>query len=309
MMKNQKKNNFINSKLDWFTINETLDITTDLTSSNINRGDIFRYALSNKIILSIYFQSPIILRRTSRKHNKMKLTSIPHSLLERLCFLDSTSFINNNSFITCSEGKYIIPKESIIDTSLNGHEYVSVQHLLAHSLEFPPPVKGKYSVNYGISVLICGEIFQVFEKTTWQKRISQQLMNLPKSLVNEVRKTLSRLSPQLLYAQEYFPLYNLPPDACFVIRRTELEKLLKLYISPPVSTRISSALARFFWLACSHNESIRSLIAHPYKLLPIFEQWARDDGITDNLSAETLKAALERGSPFTNAHHSKSQNP
>ncbi|ECG0361881.1 hypothetical protein ABRW52_003195 [Salmonella enterica subsp. enterica serovar Newport] len=308
-MKNQKKNNFINSKLDWFTINETLDITTDLTSSNINRGDIFRYALSNKIILSIYFQSPIILRRTSRKHNKMKLTSIPHSLLERLCFLDSTSFINNNSFITCSEGKYIIPKESIIDTSLNGHEYVSVQHLLAHSLEFPPPVKGKYSVNYGISVLICGEIFQVFEKTTWQKRISQQLMNLPKSLVNEVRKTLSRLSPQLLYAQEYFPLYNLPPDACFVIRRTELEKLLKLYISPPVSTRISSALARFFWLACSHNESIRSLIAHPYKLLPIFEQWARDDGITDNLSAETLKAALERGSPFTNAHHSKSQNP
>ncbi|ECI0380455.1 hypothetical protein ALX35_22005 [Salmonella enterica subsp. enterica] len=134
-------------------------------------------------------------------------------------------------------------------------------------------------------------------------------MNLPKSLAHEVRKTLSGLSPQLLYAQEYFPLYDLPPDACFVIRRTELEKLLKLYISAPVSTRISSALARFFWLACWHNESIRSLISHPYKLLPIFEQWARDDGITDNLSAETLKAALERGSPIRTPIASKPQNP
>ncbi|EOG2908957.1 hypothetical protein ACK85T_003739 [Salmonella enterica] len=270
MTQNQKENKFISNKLDWFTINETLDITTNLTNSNINIGDVYRYALSNKIILSIYFQSPIILRRTSKKHNKIKLTSIPNSLLERLCFLDSTSFINKNSFTTCSEGKYITPEKSIIDTSLNGHEYVSVQHLLAHSLKFPLPVKGRHSVNYGISVLICGEIFQVFEKTTWQKRISQQLMNLPKSLAHEIRKTLSGLSPQHLYTQEYFPLYDLPPDACFVIRRTELEKLLKLYISAPVSTRVSSALARFFWLACWHNESIRSLISHPYPWIPCY---------------------------------------
>ncbi|EJE2970223.1 hypothetical protein M4F23_000837 [Salmonella enterica] len=309
MTKKQKENNFINSKLDWFTINETLDITTGLTNSNMNRGDIYRYALSKKIILSIYFQSPVILRKTSKMHNKIKLTSINNSLLARLCFLDSTSFINKNSFITCSEGKYISPKESIIDTSLNGHEYVSVQHLLAHSLEFPPPVKGKHSVNYGISVLICGEIFQVFEKTTWQKRISQQLMKLPEPLSQEIRQLLSGLSPQNLYAQEYFPLYDLPPDACFVIRRGELEKLLKQYTSVPVSTRNSSALARLFWLACWRNESIRALIGRPYKLQPIFEQWAREEGITDSFSAETIKSALERGSPFTNTHHSKSQNP
>ncbi|HFW4265906.1 TPA: hypothetical protein ACIBOF_004003 [Salmonella enterica subsp. diarizonae serovar 61:r:-] len=302
MTKNQKENKFTNGKLDWFTINETLDITTSLTNSNISRGDVYRCALSGYITLSIYFQSQIILRKTSSTHNKTKLTTAPDSLLEKLCFLDSNSFINNIPFITRSEGKYITPEKSIIDTSLNGHEYVSVQHLLANSLEFPPPVTGRYSVNYGISVLICGEIFQVFEKTTWQKRISQQLMKLPESLSQEIRKTLSVLSPQHLYTHEYFPLYDLPPDACFVIRRTELEKLLKLYISVPVSTRISSALARFFWLACWHNESIRSLIGHPYKLLPIFEQWARDDGITDNLSAETLKTALERGSPFTNGH-------
>ncbi|ECF6929448.1 hypothetical protein XY36_01645 [Salmonella enterica subsp. enterica] len=302
MTKNQKGNKFICSKLDWFTINETLDITTSLTSSNINRGDIYRYALSNRIILSIYFQSPIILRRTSKMHNKIKLTSIPNSLLKKLCFLDSASFINKNYFTTCSEGKYIIPDKSIIDTSLNGHEYVSVQHLLAHSLEFPPPVTGRHSVNYGISVLICGEIFQVFEKTTWQQRISQQLMKLPEPLSQEIRQTLSGISPQHLYAQEYFPLYDLPPDACFVIRRTELDKLLKQYTSAPVSTRTSSALARLFWLACWHNESIRTLIGRPYKLQPIFEQWAREEGITDSFSAETIKAALERGSPFTNAY-------
>ncbi|ENJ3379181.1 hypothetical protein AB1B75_000427 [Salmonella enterica] len=287
---------------DWITVFECVKLLNNFTSRQLKEGDIYRCALSGKIKLSIYFQSPFALRKISKVNSKIKLKNSNPSLIHRLCFLDKNSFLNNTSFIASSEGKYLTPDKSILDTSLNGHEYVSVQHLLAHSLEFPPPVKGRHSFNYGISVLICGEIFQVFEKTTWQKRISQQLMNLPKSLVHEVRKTLSGLSPQLLYAQEYFPLYDLPPDACFVIRRTELEKLLKLYISAPVSTRISSALARFFWLACWHNESIRSLISHPYKLLPIFEQWAREDGITDNLSAETLKAALERGSPYTNAH-------
>lgn len=144
---------------------------------------------------------------------------------------------------------------------------------------------------------------------TWQQRISQQLMKLPEPLSQEIRQILSGISPRHLYAQEYFPLYDLPPDACFVIRRTELEKLLKQYTSATVSTRTSSALARLFWLACWRNESIRALIGHPYKLQPIFEQWAREEGITDSFSAETIKAALERGSPFTNAHHSKSQNP
>ncbi|EKN5802386.1 hypothetical protein PXU57_003013 [Salmonella enterica subsp. enterica] len=294
---------------DWITVFECVKLINNFTSRQLKEGDVYRCALSGKIKLSIYFQSPFALRKISKANSKIKLKNSNPSLIHRLCFLDKNSFLNNTSFIASSEGKYLTPDKSILDTSLNGHEYVSVQHLLAHSLEFPPPVKGRHSFNYGISVLICGEIFQVFEKTTWQKRISQQLMNLPKSLAHEVRKTLSGLSPQLLYAQEYFPLYDLPPDACFVIRRTELEKLLKLYISAPVSTRISSALARFFWLACWNNESIRSLISHPYKLLPIFEQWARDDGITDNLSAETLKAALERGSPIRTPIASKPQNP
>jgi hypothetical protein len=35
----------------------------------------------------------------------------------------------------------------------------------------------------------------------------------------------------------------------------------------------------------------------PYKLLSIFEQWASEEGITDRFSGDTLKTALERGSP------------
>ncbi|EDX0373525.1 hypothetical protein GTL21_004243 [Salmonella enterica] len=294
---------------EWLSIKEMTNLINNETKSKLKEHDIYRCALSGYINLSIYFQSPVILRKTSRVNNKTKLTSTPESMLEKLCFLDNSSFIKNNSLMPRSEGKYITPDKSIIDTSLSGHEYVSVQHLLAHSLEFPPPVKGKHSVNYGISVLICGEIFQIFEKTTWQKRISQQLMKLPEPLSQEIRQLLSGLSPQNLYAQEYFLLYDLPPDACFVIRRGELEKLLKQYTSVPVSTRTSSALARLFWLACWRNESIRALIGRPYKLQPIFEQWAREEGITDSFSAETIKSALERGSPFTNTHHSKSQNP
>lgn len=287
---------------DWSSIKEIIQLINSETNSKLKEYDVYRCALSGCITLSIYFQSPIILRKISSVHNKIKLTTASESLLEKLCFLDNNSFIQNNTLMPRSEGKYFTPDISIIDTSLNGHEHFSVQNLLAHSLEFPPPVTGRYSVNYGISVLICNEIYQVFEKTTWQQRISQQLMKLPEPLSQEIRQLLSGISPRHLYAQEYFPLYDLPPDACFVIRRTELDKLLKQYTSAPVSTRTSSALARLFWLACWHNESIRSLIGHPYKLLPIFEQWASEEGITDNFSAETIKAALERGSPFTNAH-------
>ncbi|ECG8633778.1 hypothetical protein FNN91_22820 [Salmonella enterica subsp. salamae] len=302
-MKIQKLNhNAASEKSDWFSIHEALDIATKFKNEHIKKSDIYRQALLGKILLSIYFQSPIALRKISKKENKIKLTTATVSIIDKLCFLDSDSFIKNILLKTCSEGNYILSHSNIIDTSLNGHEYVSVQHLLANSLNFPPPVTGRDSVNYGISVLICGEIFQVYEKTTWHKRLSQQLMKLPEPLSQEIRQTLSGISPQHLYAQEYFPLFDLPPDACFVIRRTELDKLLKQYTSAPVSTRTSSALARLFWLACWHNESIRALIGRPYKLQPIFEQWAREEGITDRFSAETIKAALERGSPFTNAH-------
>ncbi|MBI6350322.1 hypothetical protein JEP32_15465 [Proteus mirabilis] len=65
----------------------------------------------------------------------------------------------------------------------------------------------------------------------------------------------------------------------------------------PTSTRISSPLSRLFWLSCKHNEVTSPLLGKPYKLLSIFEQWASTEGITDKFSGDTLKTALERGSP------------
>lgn len=100
----------------------------------------------------------------------------------------------------------------------------------------------------------------------------------------------------------YFPVYHLPDDACFVIRRNILEKFIKKY-SPAMTTqettqtRISTSVSRLLWLTCKNNDSISPLMEHPYKLLSIFEQWATTEGICAQLSGETLKTALERGSP------------
>ncbi|EPQ6965451.1 hypothetical protein ACUVZU_002353 [Klebsiella oxytoca] len=39
------------------------------------------------------------------------------------------------------------------------------------------------------------------------------------------------------------------------------------------------------------------MLEHPYKLLNIFECWAREEGMHLPLSPETLKTALQRGAP------------
>lgn len=174
---------------------------------------------------------------------------------------------------------------------------MTVQRLLARKLRLPPPVKGGVYQNMGVSVFISGEIFQTFEKITWQERIKHQIIKLPSDMAQNLNAHISEMNSAILYQREFFPLHDLPEDACFVIRHTEIEKLLTLYSSSPASTRMSSALARFLWLACWQDESIRSLINQPYKLVTVFEQWAVDAGITDRLSGDTLKAALERGSP------------
>ncbi|MCV5934658.1 hypothetical protein OFO87_31555, partial [Escherichia coli] len=64
-----------------------------------------------------------------------------------------------------------------------------------------------------------------------------------------------------------FPIHDLPLDACFVIRRSELEKLINFIFKdkapPATSTRISTPLSRMFWLACKNNEAIGPLIMQP----------------------------------------------
>ncbi|EIY5519422.1 hypothetical protein MM424_004963 [Salmonella enterica] len=295
----KKRNNSGLKKLvlDWQTVGEAVKIVNQSTGGALTKSDVYRHALKGDIFLSLYFQSPVILRKISQVNNKIRLRQADYPLIKRLCYLDSHCFMHNLNLVAGTEGDFFLPGFNVIDTLLTGYEYVTVQRLLARKLRFPEPVKGGVYQNMGISVFIAGEIFQIFEKITWQERIKKQIAKLPSDMAEIMKAHISEMNSPILHQREYFPLHDLPGDACFVIRRTEIEKLLTLYSSAPTSARMSSALARFLWLACWQNESIRSLISQPYKLVTVFEQWAIDAGITDRLSGDTLKAALERGSP------------
>lgn len=203
--------------------------------------------------------------------------------------------------IISTEGEYILSNLPILDTTLAGYEYVLIQRLLSRHLGIPLPQEGAININYGISINLSDEIFQLFEMLTWEDRINRQINKLPERIALNIHENILSQQMRDFYQSEYFPIHNLPPDASFVIRYTELEKLINMPIkgqpSTASTTRISTPLSRLFWLACKHNEAISPLIRQPYKLLSIFEQWASDEGITDRFSGDTLKAALERGSP------------
>ncbi|WP_410677504.1 hypothetical protein [Citrobacter braakii] len=292
---------YLNRDTEWMTIREAIKTASKSMSKKIKDYDIYRHSLYGNIYLSVYFQSPIILRKVAKLNNKIKFRPLEGSLFHRVCMLDNKNFLNGGNLIPCTEGEYFSPTGRIIDTTLTGYEYVLVQRLLAHSLSLPSPVTGANKTNHGITVNISGDIFQVFEKITWEERIKNQLTFLPENISSDINKYTSTTKFHKNCDNEYFPAYDLPQDACFVIKNTELEKLINLIFNNTTplksSVRISTPLSRLFWLACKHNETISPLMKQPYKLLSIFEQWASTDGITDHLSGDTLKTALERGSP------------
>lgn len=301
MLRKNTPSSIMNKEADWLTINEAIKLASKSKGRKIKASDIYRHALSKNIYLSIYFQSPIFIRKIKTIKNKLKLMPLNNPSMARLCFLEGHCFLNNRKCILSTKGKYICSMQRIIDTSLDGYEYILAQKYLALSLNIPLPITGANDVNYGITVRLAGEIYQIFERTTWSERVKYQLSRFPSTLSHEITNQLAYEKTDRLSSKGYFPLHDLPKDACFVIRYTEFEKLIGLcnknVKEPTSTTRISTPLSRLFWLACKNNETIRPLIKQPYKLLSIFEQWASNDGITDRLSGDTLKSALERGSP------------
>lgn len=286
---------------NWLTIQEAASILTTLSTKTITESEIFRHALRGTVFLSIYFQSSFYLMRVNTVKRKLKLRSIDNSFIHRLCLLDTKSFISGRRLIISTTGTPIYPTKRVIDTPLTGYEYVIVQCLLANSLNLPLPLSGAKDINYGVTVTLNGELYQLYEEKTWADRIKTQIMKLQEITTDDINNYLLYLGQSSYEHKGFFPVYDLPQDACIVIRYSELEKLTSMYsINKSASsslTRMSTPLSRLFWLACKHNEAISPLIRHPYKLLSIFEQWASDDGITDRLSGDTLKNALERGSP------------
>ncbi len=286
------------SKHEWFTVTEAVAVINRLTDLQIRDYDIYRYALAGRITLSVYFQSPVFLRKIRMLEGKIKLTTTD-GFLNRLCILDTGCFLTGRNLIISTEGSFYCSAKQIFDTALLGYEYVQLQHLLARALRLPRPRYTPHILNYGVTVTHCGETFQLFENVAWYDQTKKQIAKIPicHHLAAEGRSYCLKMHDR--HRRGYFPLHQLPYDACFVLRHTELERLCDAVTckDTPASSRMSTPLTRLFWLSCKNNDAIRPLINQPYKLLAIFEQWASDEGLTDKLNGDTLKTALQRGSP------------
>ncbi|EDW2260462.1 hypothetical protein R950_002444 [Salmonella enterica subsp. enterica] len=283
----------------WVTISEAANIINQQPGVSVTKSDVWCYALYGYLTLSVYFQSPVKMRRIKTIKNSIVLAKTHNDIISRLCYLSPECLIHDDRWTAKTEGDYISPSGYIIDTPLLGHECVALQQKLAHSLNLPPPEAGRCNIHCGIVVRDGDNLYQIYECMSSQQRISQQLQYLPADKRTYYRDELSK---QHINRNQYgyFPVYYLPNDAWFVIKRTNLEQFVSTFFpSPPKSSnQISTPLSRLLWLACKHNDSIGPLINHPYKLTSVFEQWAIADGITDRLSGDTLKKALQRGAPL-----------
>ncbi|MBS0847048.1 hypothetical protein [Citrobacter sp. JGM124] len=286
----------------WLTIPEVKYHACQRHHVYLSDADIYIHALNKRITLSIFFQSPIFLKKINRHNNKLKFRTFERSQLEQLCYLESDQFILNRKIIYSTEQDVLPIQGHLFDTSLMGFERVLIQQLLASSLGIPISDDSlRYGHNFGITVKINDDIFQLFEKCTTKQRYQRQLLSLPNNITSRLRLPLESNNNLDIPTISLFPIYHLPKDACFVIRQSEIEKLLtgetKFIGSQTPTPRITTPLSRLFWLSCKYNQTISSLINQPYKLLPIFEQWAKESGIADKFSGDTLKQALARGAP------------
>lgn len=226
----------------WVTIQEAVKIVNKTSDREIKDSDIYRHALYGEISLSIYFQSPVILKKIDTSGAKIKLKPIHNSLIYRLCQLESNCFLLGKNLIISTDDHHIHSEGRVIDTTLVGYEYVLVQRLLAHSLGLPLPITGAKITNYGISVSLSGEIFQVLERVKTRERINMQMKQLPKALSKEISSIISFENPTNYENFDSFPIYNLPKDAYFVIKHTEIEKLINIELKKNRTSCINADL-------------------------------------------------------------------
>ncbi|WP_233436231.1 MULTISPECIES: hypothetical protein [Klebsiella] len=85
------KNKNVNS--DWLTIKEAVKASKKNGIRKIQESDIYRYALQGKILLSIYFQSPITLRKIKSYNHKLKLKPKDNNLPDGKITSDEIVFL------------------------------------------------------------------------------------------------------------------------------------------------------------------------------------------------------------------------
>lgn len=74
----------------WVTITEAVEITTKAIKQKITPSDIYRHALSGNILLSVYFQSPVILKKIQTFNGKIKFRQFVETYLINYACLTGT---------------------------------------------------------------------------------------------------------------------------------------------------------------------------------------------------------------------------
>ncbi|EOX8480902.1 hypothetical protein AIT98_004198 [Salmonella enterica subsp. indica] len=129
-----------------------------------------------------------------------------------------------------TEGDYISPASYILDTPLLGHECITLQLRLARSLRLPPPKTGHCNTHCGILVCDGADIFQLVECCSPDERINQQLQRLSPTRVEYYKNKLNKQRINR-HRYGYFPLYQFPADAWFVIKRAALDQFIHIFLN------------------------------------------------------------------------------
>lgn len=287
---------------EWLTLDEAAEV---IRQHNITLlpADLIRHALHGDLPLSVYFPSPVLLRPLNPPcHFACRYSKTPFPPSQ--CNKPGNRKVMANSPPCRRDPTLRLTTSHLWDLPLIGLERLILHQRLAQTLNCPCPHETHCCNQIGI--VLCdenGRFFQLCNRKSLREvllelldtngRIPEELHVLIAQLYGHGR---DELQPRLNLSVCYLP-DTLPPDALLVIRRTHLEAFLTRH-QPESKERITTALSRMLWLACKHNPQLDDeMLEHPYKLLNIFECWAREEGMHLPLSPETLKTALQRGAP------------
>ena len=100
---------FLNKKnvnSDWLTIKEAVKASKNKGIRKIQESVIYRYALQGKVLLSIYFQSPITLRKIKSYNHKLKLKPKDNNLPDDKIMLNKLDFFSESNLTFSTKGKH-----------------------------------------------------------------------------------------------------------------------------------------------------------------------------------------------------------
>lgn len=280
---------------EWLTLDEVTGVMRQRDVCLLAR-DLLRHALHGNLTLSVWFQSQVQLRPLEPESHLVCRTEDGED-----CFQHNTP---PYSLLIRPHPDMRRTRMSIWDLPLVGLERRLIQRQLAESLGVNGSEHAYCCSDVGIVVSdLSGQHYQLCDRKPLRD-IALERIRRDGKLPDAFHRIFSRLYNCRFASREArlnIPFWYLPDvlprDAVLVIRRSQLETLLRRY-QPERSPRISSPSAHLFWLACKKHPLLSDeLLSHPYKLINIFESWAREEGLAIQVNGDTIKRMLERGAP------------